>query len=190
LLIENREAVNHMFGVLKFNAKVSHACMHHWMLTFEVGEQQFESVPFNQDCERFRYSDVEVQRLIAAYIERISKRPTQYHLRESSPIRQGGAAFQNEKFIRSATVDVVLSRTFRAEDVSTYPGDVSFCEHSAPSEYVINVVADQEISQELEESLRLLVPQAIRISANRSLADYDSAAKTNLRCPFFADAVQ
>jgi hypothetical protein len=80
LLVDEPETASRLYRLLRGNSVVAHACAYHWLLTFETGEQQFESVPFNQECEQFRNANAEIQRLVRAYTEQIETRPAQYLL--------------------------------------------------------------------------------------------------------------
>lgn len=77
-LVVSGDAAKRLYGLLRNNEIVQHTCAWHWSLTFEIADQRFVEVPFNPDCETFRRSNAEIQRLVRGYIDQIEKRPSHY----------------------------------------------------------------------------------------------------------------
>ena len=270
VLLEDAESVRRIFELLRGNEVAMHACGFHWQLTFEIGEQRYWSVPFNQECEQFRRANAEIQKFVHGYIEQITKQPKQYlidvaiapredvepvrqrlqeagyrvlllrsnatrypyvrleaaaagrmtsdddyeiaeelitrankrvqdgidllrqrgHLVEAGPIREAGSGSLRPKLFYAATADVALSWKFRPEDVQRYPAFLSFCEYFVPTEYVLNVVVDEQLSPKLEARIRQVVPSVRRIGATPTSMPYDDDAVKELRCPMFSEFVE
>ena len=265
LVVDDPEVVRGMFDLLRGNSVVAHTCAYHWNLIFEIADQQFASVPFNQECEQFRRSNAEIQRLVRGYTTRIERQPSQYlievafapeedvaaalkrvaeagdpvflldpewarfprvrieaaaagpatpdgdvppevearakqrveealrllqqrgHSLRSFEVGQSGVSYQGNRVVYAAKADVVLSRTFKPDDVQSYPAHISFCEYFVPKDYSIYVVTGVQLSPALEQRLRALAPTARRIAAAGMAREYDPDSVKNLRCPLFID---